>query len=69
MTFGPIYDSQGICCMPEKKHNILEVNGIEFNHEFNMQRGGRLYTSTSSVCRRQILTSKVDPRTKRVKYL
>ena len=30
MTFRPIYDSQVICCMPEK-HNILEVNGIEFN--------------------------------------
>ena len=27
-----------------------------------LQRGDRLYTSKSDVCRRQILTSKVDPR-------
>ena len=29
-----------------------------------LQRGGRLYLSESDVCRRQILTTKVDPRTK-----
>ena len=32
-----------------------------------LQRGDRLSTSESDVCRRQILTSKVDPRTERVK--
>ena len=32
-----------------------------------LQCGGRLYLSESDVCRRQILTTKVDPRTVRVK--
>ena len=31
------------------------------------QRGDRLYTSESDVCRRQILTSEVDPRAERAK--
>ena len=34
-----------------------------------LQRGDRLYSSESDVCRRQILTTKVDPRTLRAKLL
>ena len=34
-----------------------------------LQRGNRLPTSESDVCRRQILTSKVDPHTVRVKII
>ena len=34
-----------------------------------LQCGDRLYTSESDVCRRQILTCKVDPRTVRVNII
>ena len=33
----------------------------------HFQRGDRLYTSESDVCRRQILTYKDDPHTERIK--
>ena len=33
------------------------------------QHGGRLWTSESDVCRRQILTSKVGPRAERVRLI
>ena len=33
------------------------------------QRGDRVYAPESDACRRQILTSKRDPRDARVKYL
>ena len=35
----------------------------KFITDVSLQRGGRLYTSESDVCRRQILTYKDDPRT------
>ena len=38
-------------------------------HLWSLQRGDRLQTSESDVCKRQILTSKDDPRTERLKYL
>ena len=43
---------------------------ISFSNLFDvlpLQRGDRLETSESDVCRRQIMTSQVGPRTVRVK--
>ena len=42
----------------------LRMNKIS---EHGYQRGDRLYTSESDVCRRQILTYKDGPRTERIK--
>ena len=36
---------------------------------YHFQRGDRLWTSESNVCRRQMMTSKVDPRTDSIKYI
>ena len=43
-----------------------QINDLGDSNQF-FQRGDRLYTSESDVCRRQILAYKVDPRTKRIK--
>ena len=44
-------------------------NGQEVRTALTLSVLGRLYTSESDVCRRQILTYKDGPRTKKMKYL
>ena len=47
------------------KAGIFNANKIDLL----LQRGDRLYTSESDVCRRQILTYKIGPQAVRVKIL
>ena len=53
-----------------QKRIIISIHMI-LKHEHKIQtfqRGDRLYTSASDVCRRQMLTYKDGPRTGRIKY-
>ena len=44
----------------------LSVKLFRCLRELNLERGDRLYTSKSDVCRRQILTSNVDASTESI---